>query len=189
VDTDNATVHYEPLPAAKGKAAYVVNARNANAAEAARLLQQTYYTGVVPDKVPPGYRAAANIVAQLHQTDPPEYLQRAVDANDELLAYRANRVQPVAEPTGVDTWETQMPGFLPPGGMAGFSQMTSASKLALAGARRRTSRKRRTKKRSKTGTKRKKTTKVRSRKSSRRKLVKGSAAAKRFMANLRKRRK
>jgi hypothetical protein len=189
VDTATATVRALPMNPAKGKARYVVEQRNKNAAEAARQLTDLYVQGVAPPNLPPGYRAAAEIVSQLRDTDPPDYIQNAIDANDELLAYRRDREQPVVEPPGADTWETQMPGFLPPGGMAGFSQMTNTSKLALTRLRRATGRKRRTKKRKASGTKRKRTTKRASRKSSRRKLVKGSAAAKRFMANLRKRRK
>lgn len=79
---------------------------------------------------------------------------------------------------------------VPPGGFAGFSQMTQASQRALGSAvgRSNGTKTRRRRKSAKTKTARAKT---RTRRSNKRrgKLVKGSAAAKRFMANLRKRRK
>lgn len=79
-----------------------------------------------------------------------------------------------------------MAGFVPPGGFAGFSGMTAASKAAMGMIRRAAGgRKRKKRKSKKTGAKRKK----RASKRKGRKLVKGSAAAKRFMANLRRKRK
>jgi hypothetical protein len=190
VDTDNATVRFVPLPAAKGKASYAVASRNANAADAARLLQQVYYTGVVPSSLPVGYLAAAKIVADLHHTDPPEYLQRAEDANAAYIADKAANVQ-----TGTrnnppfPVWESNNMGILiPPGGMAGFAQMTGASKLALTRGSRRGGgggRKRRRK-----SAKRTKTRKTKTRtKRTKRKLVKGSAAAKKYMASIRRKRR
>jgi len=79
--------------------------------------------------------------------------------------------------------------IVPPGGFAGFSQMTQASQRALgAGVSR--SNGTRTRKRRKASSSAKRTAKRAKRSGKRRtKLVKGSAAAKRFMANLRKRRK
>lgn len=86
--------------------------------------------------------------------------------------------------------ETQPVAIIPPGGYAGFSQMTPASKLALNGGLLRSvkryaggKRKRKTKA---SGGKRKKRA---SGKRRGKKLVKGSAAAKRFMAALRRKRK
>lgn len=78
-------------------------------------------------------------------------------------------------------------GFIPPGGIAGFSQMTPASRIALTGTSGRASRRKRRKKakqalrRARSGVKRAPR--------AARKLVKGSAAAKRFMARLRAKRK
>lgn len=72
--------------------------------------------------------------------------------------------------------------FIPPGGFAGFSQQTPAVRALLAGPRRKTTRKKTTRKK----TTRKKTAR---RKTARKKtggrLVKGSAAAKRRMKQLR----
>ena len=81
-----------------------------------------------------------------------------------------------------------MAGIVPPGGFSGFAQMTPTSKAAqgfgrllkAAGGRRRRKKAKSTKRRAK---------KTRSRKRKAGKLVKGSAAAKRFMANLRRKRK
>lgn len=76
---------------------------------------------------------------------------------------------------------------IPPGGFAGFSQMTPASQRALFPAKRGgnggTRRKRSTVKRAV------KRTVKRAAKAKAGRLVKGSAAAKRFMANLRKKRR
>jgi len=79
--------------------------------------------------------------------------------------------------------------IVPPGGFAGFSQMTQATQRALsAGVRGTRSGTRRRKKSS--GKKRASSSKRRKSTGRKRgKLVKGSAAAKRFMANLRKKRK
>lgn len=62
--------------------------------------------------------------------------------------------------------------YVPPGGAAGWAQMTNASKLAQAGGRVRTARKTRSPKRSK----RVNGTKVRARKKTNRKLKFGSPA-------------
>lgn len=85
-----------------------------------------------------------------------------------------------------------MPNLIvPPGGFAGFAQQTAATQALFQragriGGMRSASKRRRKRKASNAGA-----SKKRRRTSSRRKqkLVKGSAAAKRFMANLRKRRK
>lgn len=81
-----------------------------------------------------------------------------------------------------------MSTIVPPGGFAGFSQMTQASQTALRGGvgTRRSGTKRRKKSAKRSGgAKRQRNTAKR--KAGR--LVKGSAAAKRFMANLRRKRK
>jgi len=76
---------------------------------------------------------------------------------------------------------------VPPGGFAGFAQMTPASKAAQGFNRLIRSVKKRTRRKKKSaGGKRKRKA---SGKRKGRKLVKGSAAAKRFMANLRRKRK
>jgi hypothetical protein len=84
--------------------------------------------------------------------------------------------------------------IVPPGGFAGFNQMTSASRAALTGGK--ATRKRR-KKRAKKAKRSKAASAIARklgsgsirRKSRRKKLVKGSAAARKFMAGLRAKRK
>lgn len=147
-----------------------IEARNA-AIEAA--LQSTWNSGIIAPGVPKRYRdEAAELISQRE-------LFGAINA-----APPAPTETEGAQYTGADS----MAGIVPPGGFAGFAQMTAASKAAqgfgklmrAAGGRRR---KRKAKK---SGAKRRKRA---SGKRKGRKLVKGSAAAKRFMANLRKRRK
>jgi len=80
--------------------------------------------------------------------------------------------------------------FVPPGGVAGASDMTAPQKYMIQSAMPRGSsngsrRRKSTKRTRSAGAKRKRSTKARKLK----RLVKGSAAAKRFMANLRRRRK
>jgi len=190
VDTATGLVQLQRLPDAKGRGQRVVELRNQHGYEAQRVLQSVYDTGIVPKNVPAGYRAAANIIAQLHITDPPEYLANAQAAYDQDIADKADRAQ-----TGIPNnppfpvWESDNMGILiPPGGMAGFSQMTGASKLALTRGSRRSGsggRKRRRK-----SAKRTKARKTRTRtKRTKRKLVKGSAAAKKYMASIRRKRR
>lgn len=97
-------------------------------------------------------------------------------------AILANRSKPLPETPPV--------AIIPPGGYAGFSQMTPASKLALNGGLLRSVKRyaggKRKRKAKASGGKRKKRA---SGKRRGKKLVKGSAAAKRFMANLRRKRK
>lgn len=82
-----------------------------------------------------------------------------------------------------------MGGFIPPGGMTGFSQMTPASQLALTrgarGTRTRSTKRRKSRKVKKTRTKRRKSAK----RGKAKRFVKGSAAAKRYMAKIRRKRK
>lgn len=82
--------------------------------------------------------------------------------------------------------------IIPPGGFAGFSQMSSASRLALSqgvkstrssGTKRRTKRSKRTKSKGPRTRKRAASSKKPAR------LVKGSAAAKAYMAKIRTKRK
>lgn len=81
---------------------------------------------------------------------------------------------------------------VPPGGFVGASQQTQAGQVALLGSRGFSNGSRRRRKRNSTA-KRKRTAKKRSARSSSRgkknRLVKGSAAARRYMARLRKMRK
>jgi hypothetical protein len=190
IDTATGLVQFQRMPDAKGRGQLVVNQRNAAGADAQRVLQQVYDTGVLPSKIPVGYLAAAKIVQQLHTTDPPEYLANFQHAIDQDVADKAAAAQ-----TGVrnnppfPVWESDNMGILiPPGGMAGFSQMTGASKLALTRGSRRSSgggRKRRRK-----SAKRTKTRKTRSKtRKSKKRLVKGSAAAKKYMASIRRKRR
>lgn len=109
-------------------------------------------------------------------------------------AYRATPKPPATEVPEPSWSQYDMASsIIPPGGMAGFNQMTSASKLALFPRRSGGSKKR--KKRSaapKRKSTRKRTTGAKRAKRSTgkaAKFVKGSAAAKRYMAKLRKMRK
>jgi len=147
-------------------------------AELARpMLEWAYKWGKVDPKTPPAYREVAKTLAEMHWTD---YGKHSGE-----IDYTAT----VEDPPSVDSVrneDTFMGGIIPPGGLAGFSQMTGASKLALMrGTRRKGSTGRRRKKR-KTAKKARKA--GRPRKKAKRKLTKGSAAAKRYMASIRKKR-
>lgn len=120
--------------------------------------------------------------------------KRYIDEVETLLAQRAGVWQDTSPaPSSTDavgaqyTGDYSMAGIIPPGGFAGFAQMTPASKAAqgfgklLRSARKATRRK----KKAKAGKRKRKASGKRRGK----KLVKGSAAAKRFMANLRRKRK
>jgi hypothetical protein len=149
-------------------------------ARAAPLLAVALATGVAPKKLPSGYKEIGRQVAALHFSNPPE-----VAAPDEPA-------QDQPEFKQFDYGDNDMGGFLPPGGLAGFSQMVGASKLALMrGGRRMGStgrRKRRAKRKAARAQPRARKKKSRARKG-RARLVKGSAAAKRYMASIRKKRK
>lgn len=114
----------------------------------------------------------------------------------ELLSQRAifyrDAVPPEATPTvyegGSYSGAYSMAGIVPPGGFAGFAQMTPASKAAQGFSKLTRSVARRTR-RKKAGSTKRRAKKARSRKRKAGKLVKGSAAAKRFMAALRRKRK
>lgn len=126
----------------------------------------------------------------------PQLPKRYRDLAGELLSQRAifyrDAAPPDAAPTVTEgaqyTGAYSMAGIIPPGGFAGFAQMTPASKAAQGFNRLSRSAGRRTRRKKAKSTKRRaKKTKSRKRKAG--KLVKGSAAAKRFMANLRRKRK
>lgn len=136
-------------------------------------LQAVWDTGTVSAQVPKRYRDVATEIIS----------QRALLRVDAEPAPAAPTETSGAQYTG----EFSMAGIVPPGGFAGFAQMTPASKAAQGFLRagRSAGRKRRKKAKSTKRRARKKAS-GRSRKG---KLVKGSAAAKRFMAALRKRRR
>lgn len=135
-------------------------------------LQSVWNTGLVPKELPKRYRDEAALLLQ----------QR----NEFMVQPETAAPAPVQTEGAQYTGEYSMAGFVPPGGFAGFSGMTAASKAAMGMIRRAAGgRKRKKRKSKKTGAKRKK----RASKRKGRKLVKGSAAAKRFMANLRRKRK
>lgn len=156
-----------------GQGKKMQQARDARAAAALPMLQAAYDSGQVAPGLPPEYSLFASQIAQLRHDSPNSPPGETITEG--------------AQYTG----DRQMGGIVPPGGFAGFAQMTPASKAAqgmgglLKSAKRyaRGTRKRRKKKAS--GTKRKRKASG----SRRKKLVKGSAAAKRFMANLRRKRK
>lgn len=182
VDTETGRVSAIEMPAAKGKAGPVVAARNARAREAAAAIQRAYDDGAVSGRIPPGYRAIAEQVAQL--------------PHDQVIAVTEDQAQDRTEFKQFDYGENDMAGFLPPGGIAGFMQMTGASKLALMKGQRRSkssgsSRRRRARKAKgrprKIGRPKRKA--VARRKKGRARLVKGSAAAKRYMASIRRKRR
>lgn len=180
LDTATGVFSAVHIPTGKGKGAIVAGIRNATADQAAAALSQVYYTGVVPKVLPPGYRAAATIAAQLKTTDPPDWVTRDYSTRVD------QEPAPVQTPPTTNDWNNPM-GIIPPGGYAGFSQMTPASRLALTRGVRGGGSGRR-KKRRKTKTK---TTKRRKKRSGGKKarLVKGSAAAKRYMASIRRKRR
>lgn len=127
------------------------------------MISDAWRTGTMPASLPKKYRA--QVQALLDQRA--EFYTPPAAATPDFIQYGGD-----------------MSSIIPPGGFTGFAQMTSASRAALTNGLRglRGTKKRRSKKAKKAGTKRR-----RSRKG--KKLVKGSAAAKKFMANLRKRRK
>lgn len=120
---------------------------------------------------------------------PKRYLTQVQELLSQRALYYREPVTAPPEPTITEgaqySGAYSMAGIVPPGGFAGFSGMTAASKAAMGilGKRSGGTRKRR-KSKKKAGGKRKKRASGK-----RKKLVKGSAAAKRFMANLRRKRK
>jgi hypothetical protein len=181
VDTVAGTARAIELPAAKGKAGAVVSARNAYARQGAAAVQEAFQSGVVPLKVPAGYRAAAELAAGFEH-ELPELAEPESPAQD--IPFKQFDY-------GEDN---NMGGFLPPGGLAGFSQMVGASKLALTRGGRgrgRVSRKVRARRKKKGAGRPRKVgrPKKRARRAGKKRLVKGSAAAKRYMASIRRKRK
>jgi hypothetical protein len=143
------------------------------------VLQHAYVSGIMPANVPEPYREVAEKLVELHRTD---YGKHYGELVSDLTVEQA----PEAPERNEDTF---MGGFLPPGGMAGFAQMTPASKLSLmkgSRGRRSTGKRRKSRRKARVARSRKRVART---KRGRKKLVKGSAAAKRFMANLRRRRK
>lgn len=141
-------------------------------------LQGVWDTGTISAQVPKRYRDVATEIIS----------QRALLRVEAEPAPASPAITEGAQYTGTYS----MAGIVPPGGFAGFAQMTPASKAAqgfgklLGSAKRYTSRIGRKKRKKRAGGKRKRKA---SGKRKGRKLVKGSAAAKRFMANLRRKRK
>ena len=134
-------------------------------------LQQVWDTGEISAQLPKRYRDVAN----------------------EIITQRVLlRVESAPAPTVTEgaqyTGEYSMAGIVPPGGFAGFAQMTPASKAAQGFNKLIRSAKKATRRRKKKagGAKRKRKS---SGKRRGKKLVKGSAAAKKYMAALRRKRK
>jgi hypothetical protein len=149
------------------------------AAEAQAALQRTYDAGHIVPGVPRGYQQFAADIAGIGAA---------------RLANPRAPEQPAGP--GPNTRQNFMGGFIPPGGVMGFAQMTPSSQLALTrgarGTRRTTSRRKRKSAstgRRKISKRRGKSTTRRVKRSSRKRLVKGSAAAKRYMAKIRRKRK
>jgi len=177
-NTDTGAVAVETTKETMGKGRAKWQPKNADRERVQGLLQTTVNTGVIPDTLPIGYLPVAEQLAKLGQ----EYPRQAY--------YRWPKVDnaPAPEQPLPEQTENFDMGILPPGGLAGFAQMMPASKLALMGGRRTRSTGGRRRKR-----KAKKTAKRRTRRASakrgKKRLVKGSAAAKRYMASIRKKRR
>lgn len=158
-----------------GRQGAVARTRLAAVQGAQNALFDVYQTGILIPGVPKFYKQVAAEVAKIGAA---KLARTSAPAQD----------RPTPSPPG----KNPMPpgGYIPPGGMAGFSQMTPSSQIALTrgarggggGGRR----KRRTK------VKRTKTRRVKRAKGGKRKakrFVKGSAAAKRYMAKIRRKRR
>lgn len=134
-------------------------------------LQSVWDTGTVPKNLPKRYRDEVALLLQ----------QR----NEFILP--PGPAAPAVTEGAQYSGEYSMAGIIPPGGFAGFAQMTPASKAAQGLGRLVRSARKRTRKKKASNRNRKRKASGRKRKAG--KLVKGSAAAKRFMANLRRKRK
>jgi hypothetical protein len=148
-------------------------ARQETANKALPLLQQVYNTGLLVPGIPKAYSGMARDIAAIG-------------------AAKLAQPVPVAQPPEqitlprTDTGQNFMGGFIPPGGVMGFNQMTPASQLALTrGGRGRSTGARRKKRKTKTKTRKTRRTK----KAKGKRFTKGSAAAKRYMAKIRRKRK
>lgn len=145
-----------------------------------RALEQTWRTGEIAPGVPAAYSAVAGAI---------------LDARQRFGAPPTT----TAETTSPWSQYEMASALIPPGGMAGFLQMTPASRLALTGGRSRGSRRSRSRRKASSrkrsaNSRRASRTRKRSAASSKssrtsKRFVKGSAAAKRYMARLRKMRK
>lgn len=150
----------------------------------APILEKIYRDGVMRD-VPKEYRETARVVQELSYSNPytppePDYSRYEGIAD----------IKREEQPREQFEEDYSMGGFIPPGGMAGFSQMTGASRLALTrGARGRTAGTRKRRRKAKKARPAKRKRKARAAKGRKRKLVKGSAAAKRYMASIRRKRR
>lgn len=178
VDTERGTVGIEtPAKERRGRDAGLQQQRFDEANTARGLLEQAYASGVVPPGTPRNYREIAELLTQLEHDQ--------VEPNPAAFDVFEREAEP-ATPEPDPYQEFSMAGYIPPGGVAGFAQMAPASRIALTkGTNGGGARRRRAKKAKPTRRKRVKASGRRGRK----RLVKGSAAAKRFMANLRKRRR
>lgn len=177
VDTDTGKVTVTPRQGKEKGRGVILNrmAREyAGATEA--FLQQVYDSGVAfKAKGQAAYRPMANDIAKLKPAGAPSIEE---PAPPEVINLPRN-----------DTGQNFMGGFIPPGGMGGFSQMTPASQLALTRGSRRAGgggRKRRRKSAKKTKTRK---TRTRRTKKKGKRFTKGSAAAKRYMAKIRRKRR
>jgi hypothetical protein len=165
VDDEYDTLNFDlpPIPDNPRVVPYY-KAREATANTALPLMTEVYKTGLLVPGIPKEYQAAARDVAAIGAAK---------------LARGPTPEQPPEQITlpRTDTGQNFMGGFIPPGGMAGFSQMTPSSQLATRGAKRRKAKATRTRK----------VRRVKRGKAKR--FVKGSAAAKRYMAKIRRKRK
>jgi len=141
----------------------------------AKLLQEVWTTGSVPSNLRQKYWKTAQEIFRQRQ----DYYQAAAP------------VSPVeTETSGAQyTGANSMIGIVPPGGFAGYAQMTPASKAAQAvNSVKNFFGKKRRKKRKASGTKTRKK-RASGKKRGGKRLVKGSAAAKKYMASIRRKRK
>lgn len=153
------------------------------ASEALPILREIAATGEYQEGLPKGWSAVGQELARIAAQNPPTPRDYSMF---EAVAEKPERAQSGRE-TNEDFF---MGGMLPPGGMAGFAQMTGASRLALTrGARGRTTGTRRRKRRAKKASPVRRKRKARASSGRKRKLVKGSAAAKRYMASIRRKRR
>jgi hypothetical protein len=177
VDDEYDTLNFDlpPVPDNPRVVPYY-RAREATANAALPLLTEVYKTGVLVPGLPKEYRAAARDVAAIGAAK---------------LARGPTPVQPPEQITlpRSDTGQNFMGGFIPPGGMAGFSQMAPASQLALTRGGRGTRTRSKRRKTRKTKTRRTKTRRTKTKRGKAKRFVKGSAAAKRYMAKIRRKRK
>lgn len=172
LDTETGKVTPITVDKPAGKIQRTVDQRNEDARRAAAAMESAFATGKVPEQLPPGYRATAVQVAQLHFTDAPV----------------APEETPAQDQPNIPLRDNYMGGFIPPGGIAGFAQMSGASRLALTRGKRGARATGRRRKRRAKAAKPRRVKRAKTRRGKRR-LVKGSAAAKRYMASIRRKRR